>query len=308
MIHRKPASTIMNYKAAMRTWFTEYHMDDTQSNPFESIWVEKTITGIQKEDAKQQREGIAPNSQKVVHMTPALTLDMLALLRPALISTRSTSFERMRWAALRLGVTGLLRPNEFVGSYRHHQRALRPKQVSFYAGGGIPCSKEDQRPTYLLITMHDTKADPMGRNPPRRIDDEETVNVMWRWQWERSKLPHTEITQSKFFAWNAHTLSGKQLTNALNDAATMHGWYNPRFTMKCFRRGGATTLMAAGASTAEIMQAGAWKSSAMVTLYADRESQLIAANKRSLITREATAAAAQQHSNSKHRIAPQSHH
>jgi hypothetical protein len=279
-VQHKPASTIMNYKSSMRTWFVErYIMNETIKNPFDSVLVEKTLTGIQKEDAKQQRLRSA-STERTASMTPSLTMDLLTSLKPALLPRPATSFERMRWAAIRLGVTGLLRPNEFVGAYRNRERALQTKQVKFYVGAGIPCEREAQQPSYLQLTMHDTKADPYGRNPPRRIDDEETVQVMWKWYHERQRLSHTPTTLNKFFAWSGHTLSGMQIIRSLNDAAAMHGWYNARFTLKCFRRGGASTLVAAGASTQQIMKAGAWKSEAMVNLYADAESKCMAANKR----------------------------
>ena len=285
-VEGKTSSTILNYKAAMRTWFLELQMNRA-NNPFDSVWVEKTLQGIQRDEAVKVRE-----QEAKVADAPALTLDLLACFKPQLLSKLSSIAQRMSWAAVRLAVTGLLRPNEFLGAYRQEQRALRPSQVQYFSATNRALTVEGgEQPSYLLLHLYETKADQLGKNPPRRIDDAETVQSMWDWKWERQHLAHTTITQPKLFAWKNGEVSGAALMKSLNDAARAH--HHPAgFKLRSFRRGGASTLMAAGASTQQIMKAGGWKSQSMVDRYADPASKVVADTLRRISSNSAAAAAA----------------
>jgi hypothetical protein len=242
--------------------------DDSIANPFDSEIVERALTGIQKDEAIRARDQVSKKED-----SPALTLDMLAAFKPHLLGKPSTSFTRMRWAAIRLGVTGLLRPNEFIGAYRQEQRAMRPNQITFRDKDNRTAAAA---PTRVFVDLHNTKADSLGKNAPICITDEETVDALWKWAREREALEHTAASRMKFFAFKNQALSGQNLRNALNHAARRCGWFNAKFQLRCFRRGGASTLMAAGASTPTIMSAGRWRTSAMVQRYTDRESKEVA--------------------------------
>lgn len=265
--------------------------------PTEDERVSRVVAGLMKTRA---REDAQKPAQPV---TIALTADLLIASAPFLATPweHRSPREEMLWAAATLGVYGLLRPGELLGSARDRSRAARADAVLFFATpaglrrmdvssitpapGGLP--------DHFTVQLGVTKADPLGRNPDLPISAPTAVAAMWRWLHTRAALGLPP--DGPLFAL-PHSQGGIELLSCASLCKEIARWIAittgvppPKVTGRCFRKGGASALVAAGATVPAIMQSGRWSSPAMVSVYADQASK----RRRALLTgRRMDAAAA----------------
>jgi hypothetical protein len=263
------AGTIAGYKSGLRHhWLQATHHEDATRCPFTSDLVLATLSGIRR--ALAARDSAQRGSRPV---TLSLGPIQLMQLAPYLNGARVASDEEaMLWAAATLGSYGLLRPNEFLGSYLLQDRKLYPHQIRFFdhlgqriRPGFVGC------PHRFEVALGATKADPLATNPPLVIRAKRAVEAMWRWFRRRHAFLAEDQLAPVFKLPGKKALTITALIQVLSVAMRRAGLMKEGeiLTGRCFRRGGAADLVAAGASLEQIQAAGRWKSPAMVYTYTD---------------------------------------
>lgn len=274
--------TVNGYRSAVSKWIQDSTLSN-EANPANGVGVHAVLEGIKREQASQRvRDRLAKPPP-----TP-LTPHLLLALRPVLRPESASPEQIMIWAALSIGVHGLLRPNEFLGHYRDQSRALVRNQCQFINRVGQPqeLSSTIEPPARLRIDLLITKADQSGRNPPIEIDDASAVSAMWEWM--QIKRPHFQAAPGVFHLPDeARGLSCTRLTTTLNTAAATLG-LTLIFKGKSLRRGGATGALLAGATPQQVQAKGRWKGARMVDVYTNSHEF----NELATVTAANTAAAA----------------
>lgn len=260
--------TISGYRSALVEWYAT-RSQCTGANPARAEAVDRVLQGIKRECTAREVE---KRAARIV--TVSLTPLLLRQLKPHLVHPISTPFQRMVWAACCLGVHGLLRPNEFVGTYGLEHRALRAQQLRFFSAENrpvCPYTEAAAEPAAMEIRLGVTKADPFASNAPLRITAPEAVSALWEWlvEWIQSGERRESIWACPF----ERQLSIQTLLSLVRQALIDNGVENPLVTGRCFRRGGALSLVLAGASTQQVMAAGRWATAPMVKLYAGQPAQ-----------------------------------
>jgi hypothetical protein len=261
--------TIQGYRSAMHTWHQEQTLSSAD-NPMDSIAVTRLMLGMKKVTAQGEME-----ARRDTIVTQSLTPGLLKALRPILLPLSPSASQRMQWAAMAVAVAGLLRPNEFVGSFNLPERSLRFDQCVFK---GAPAGKSGEFSTSLEIDLRITKADPFGANPPRVIHDREAIAALWNWIEERATMGDDG---ANIFACPEREggapvrLSIAKLNRSLEAAARKSGFGPMKFTGRCFRRGGASGLMLLDEPPELIAARGGWKTKAMVDVYADSHAKRV---------------------------------
>lgn len=258
------SKTIHGYKSAMRHWWDVQLMWPTaRSNPFDSNLVAAALRGIKRALGPADRAAAASRSV-TLPMGPA----RLAELKAWLLPVGATSRQVMCWAAACLAAHALLRPNEFLGSYRLDHRAIRLSQLSFRRGASalaLP-SLPSLAPSSIALSLDATKADQEARNAEIVITHPEAVVAIWGWAVLRERLrPRSD----RFFVLDEAPLSISMLLRHLESACILGGQLRSHLTGRCFRRGGTSDLVRLGLSAEAIMTIGRWKSRAMIVVYAD---------------------------------------
>jgi integrase len=264
-------------------------------SPTEDERVSRIVAGLQK------RRALEEAAKPARPTTIALTGDLLISSAPFLQTPwrNRTPRDEMLWAAATLGVFGLLRPGELLGSARERSRAARADAVLFYASPGAvavravrPLSPAPSDiPDHFTVQLGVTKADPFARNTDLAISAPTAVEALWRWMHTRAALGLP--ADGPLFALPSPTgfacLSCAQLCGEIAAwIALVSGGPPPKVTGRCFRKGGASALLAGGAAVPAIMQSARWKSAAMVGVYADAASK----RQRALLTNRRMDAAA----------------
>ena len=255
--------TISGYRAALRNWFA-VASQCTGSNPVGEEVVDRVLSGIKRECIARKVEMRGART-----ITISLTPQLLMQLEPILLPPVSSAADRMIWAACCVGVFGLLRPNEFMGTYKLEHRALRPQQLTFYDAAKqllCPFTQPRGNPARLEIRLGVTKADPEAKNPPVQIIFSGAVKAIWSWMVERANSG-----EKRPWLWACpfeKQLTITSLLSAIRKALMRAGIEAPLVTGRCFRRGGALGMVMAGATLEEIMQQGRWGTPLMVPLYA----------------------------------------
>jgi len=248
--------------------------------------IKMLITGVEKQRA---RAAAAAPAAEAAPVTIPLTAELLASLSlvasgAARGSVSIAPREVMLWAAACLGVFGLLRPNELLGKHKDRSGATRADAITFYANdSALPPAlpvrlgawSEARTPDHFSVRLGPTKADPAGRNAPLRIAAPMAVEALWRWMHVR--LDWGGTADGPLFA--LPTASGApgalkcaELCRAIGSwIALSRGGPPPRITGRCFRKGGATSLVSGGAGLSEILAQGRWRTPAMVGIYSIRE-------------------------------------
>jgi hypothetical protein len=267
------AGTIAGYRSGMRHhWLRQTGWADA-SNPFSSHLVDATLRGIARVLAPADRAARAARTVTAA-LEPRQVARLAAVMLPAGNAPASDE-QAMTWAAALIGSYGLLRPNEFLGSYQHQDRHLRASQLEFCIERGTPAPvpialTQADCPSLVRVRLGATKADQAGANAPLVIRARAAVEALWRWS--RRRLAYSAATQAGplFRVEGQRPLSIRALLDRLQTAmrAVDPAW-DGRLTGRCFRRGGASELVRDGASLEEIQQAGRWLSPAMVYTYSD---------------------------------------
>jgi len=258
---RLHARSIEGYRSAAGRWWADSELSD-RANPFTSPPCIRVLKGIARERAPIERaaRNAAPTALSLTHQ-------LLAELEPyALVGPLAQPLARMLWAAANLGVYGLLRPNEMLGSPTHRDRALTPNQITFFAQPGsavvqglLPRGADfiaHPLPDRFLLDLGPTKADQLGTNPPLSIAARPAVQALWRWMHTRRDAGARGDTLL-FRTADGPPLSCETLTTTVARWAQMlNGGPLPLVQGRTFRRGGASGLLASGAAIPDIMAAG----------------------------------------------------
>ena len=269
------SATIKSYSSALSTWFVEGTLSDSL-NPIESIVVQRTLKGIVRElrpaEVQAREAASAP-----VELTPALLAQVEQYARPP----GCGNLELMLWAAANIGTYGLLRPSEFLGSHQHRDRALLPEQITFYAKPDSmlsmpllpPGTHVDHCPfpDRFVIALGATKADQLGSNAPLPVAAAPAVRALWRWiHLRRDSMP---APGSRLFCLpSSAPLACSELLLAVQQWLSALGFVDPIVRGRTFRRGGASSLMAAGTPQVDVAAAGRWRSQAMPLVYSNAAS------------------------------------
>jgi hypothetical protein len=232
----------------------------------ESIAVQRVLQGISRHhlEAEVKARAAKPDTTE---LTPSLLYSLEKFARPRGCGPE----DYMRWAAALTGTYGFLRPSELLGSAQHRDRALRVDQVRFYstATSTIPCTllppgtSVDSRPSvpdHFVIALEITKADQKATNEPVPIAAAPAVSALWRWMHMRRDHLGMEASGPVFCLPSEPPLSCADLTASITSWLKQAGAVDPVVKGRTFRRGGASALMASGASGEDVAAAGRWAS------------------------------------------------
>ena len=275
--HRLTANTIRTHATALSTMRQLEAPGAAGPNPMRSDTIVRLLNAadmVLVEVAKTVRLERLPEE--------VLTPQLLETARVPLLhgTERSVGQRKVMWAAANLALHGLLRPNEFVGSAAHPDRALQAEQITFKRGQGkatsvvvYPAPREPCTADRLLLALGPTKADPLGKNPPKVIANPVAVQAVWDWMCMRLELG--EASSLLFQAPDERPLTAKLLCRVLAECVFTGsgGLFRPRFVGRSFRRGGASSMMLGGASIPDITGMGTWKTPGMVNVYANEQSR-----------------------------------
>lgn len=275
-------STLATYRSALSTYWEEAGILGA-ANPTAAPIITRVLDGIKRvqgeEKIAQQKQGA--QKARIVEMTPGL---LQAIARS--LGELSTDPEaQMHWAAATCFVFGLFRPNELLGSPAHPD-PIHESQITFYVQNPpAPDRAVHLRPlgdspyptpTYYIVQLYQQKAVQPGQQDlhgqlARTIADRGAVQAMW--QWMHTRRSFGELEQRLFKLPGRRALSTRQLVDRCAQAVWASLGERVRFTGKSFRRGGASALMAAGASGPDMQAAGGWRSVSMPDRYASDHSK-----------------------------------
>jgi hypothetical protein len=244
--------------------------------------VARVLNGIKREQA--EAAATAAKSGAVTVPTVELTPALLAIMGRAVGEQSSDPDAQMHWAAATCAVYGMFRPSEVLGSHISPDRALGPESIVFYrngkrmdlfASGVSPLS--GVQPSYFTVQLFISKTVQFRQSDPHPIAARAAVQAMWIWMHTRRALVGQLCTAPwdgrLFHIPHEKRLSQRRLIAVLEAAAFASTGERCRFTGKSFRRGGASALMAAGASSSDMQAAGRWRSAAMPGVYATSQSK-----------------------------------
>lgn len=260
------SASIANYKSGARNWYLRNTQWSAAANPFDSEIVRVALGGIQRGRTPAE---LAARRERP--MTRSIGPAILAELRPLLETGSETSLGI--WAAACLGAHALLRGGELLGAGARRDRALRLDQIAFFRSAGAPHrvalagADPARTPHRFSIALGITKADQIGDNAPITVDAPLAVDALWRWSLlRRSFAPESPLL---FVLPSGRPLAMATLLHAIEKALLNAGHGPHRLTSKCFRRGGAGEMVAAGFTAEAIAAVGRWRSgTAMVVRYA----------------------------------------
>jgi hypothetical protein len=261
---RHCVATLKVYSAALSTtWEEELHPDDEARNPVRSPQVRRVLRGIANDRASRRR---AATKATKAPRSPSLTFDVLC-------EYRYDAFERrdvMLLAAAMLGVTAALRPSELLGSSRYPERALTCGQVRFYADELCtrllsPAMHSHVSPRAIKVRVLVTKTS-QHQAIEKVVSAPIAIAAVWRWCRHRGAR-----STDPLFWCNGKALTTRMLVGDLNrrHVATTLPPLVSRYTGKCLRRGGTSTLAARGVARADIAALGWAPNSHMWELYAN---------------------------------------
>ena len=260
-------ATVRAYNSALQTWHVEHQLLQgiPGTEPAYAELMTRTLAGVRKSLAKEQRARRLTQA----HVTPGVRMHQLDLARRALLPDGSTPQQRMEWAAMRLAIEGMFRPNELFGSKSAGRPPVAATQFTFRAcladrREEVPCaSHTGVSPRYLWVQLGVQKNDPHAEKGARRIEDAVTVRAVWDWLCERLRLGETR--PEAFAQPGMRPLSGTRMKELLREHV------DAKFRLKDFRKGGAAMRVARGDSLAAIQAVAGWKGEQMVRTYAGPE-------------------------------------
>jgi site-specific recombinase XerD len=269
------SNSIRVYRSALSTYFMQGTLGMQGPNPVDTPAVNLLIRGVKR--VKQPEE--AAKAQPPPY---ALTITVLESIRSIFLRPDDPQ-SVMMWAAANLAVYALLRPNEFLGSATYRDRALKPEQIAFFlyprqiiraqllpSGSDV---REFELPDRFEIQLGVTKTHQDGETEPVTVAGAPAVEAVWQWLHMRRDLHPKKHEQQLFRVPGSPVLSCAALTSALARAVEQATGERQRLTGKSFRKGGASSLLAAGADRDDIKKAGRWNSGSMIEVYADRQAK-----------------------------------
>lgn len=222
-------------------------------NPTRCEWVRRILDGIVRTKAPAERV------KREENLSPPLTMQTVRLLRSQYALT--DDYELTLFAALALAVAALTRPNALTGTTRYPERGIRAEHLTFFSSHGTrmprpPTSQEASTPCpdYCEVWIPVDKNDQEQRGQWRIVSAPTAVSAAWS-LWLRRPQGHLFLQRSgsPLSAQTVIEQAKKRMPDIGVDPSVID-----RFTAKAGRRGGASTLAAAGASDEQIAAAGGW--------------------------------------------------
>lgn len=184
----------------------------------------------------------------------------------------------MLYAAMNLGVYGLLRPSELLGISQYPDRALRRNQIGFYDSTNeeeinrqTNNLNENNLPQHIRINLEISKTDQIRKGKDVIIAAPLAIKAIWNWCCIRDKYFST--TDELFKLPNGKRLFTRQLLLHLRYCFKKIGFPNIYISGKCFRRGGTSSLITAGISTNDITPMGHWTSNNSQKCYISKQAK-----------------------------------
>jgi len=278
--------TLKGYRSALSTAWEESGAQGP--NPLQSALIERHMRGASR--ILLMRDVAARDGRELtIELTPRILALLLPPVEEAIRAAKGTHdpLPLLCWAATCFGVFGLLRPSEFLGiGYSRYSSLLTAASVRFFVSplhegemAMLPRGRDVfdyPFPDRFDFALGPTKADQLAKNSRIIIAAPMCVQAIWRWMHARRARGH-EPQELLFVRPDRQALSRPQLLKQLKEWLTPILGGELKLTGKCFRRGGASGMLASGASVPAIMRAGRWKSAAMVGVYSNAEAQRIRA-------------------------------
>lgn len=248
-------ATIAAYKSALHTHFEMTAPAAGVPNPWDALKVIRALEGVRKRNA--QREQHARESDEP---SEPLTFERLERLR---LVHDDDERERMLFAAIAIAVGASLRPNELLGLVNdpndpRRERALHARQVRFFADdhGTVPMATSSAGlPRAATIWLPISKTDQQRRGTTRDVGAQLSVHTLWHWM--RFLEARGARGNYRLFALGGEPLSNNVLIGHLRRRLAQAGIAG-HFTLRCFRKGQASSLDAQGIAPAFIERAGGW--------------------------------------------------
>ena len=246
--------TIAVYKSALHTAAEqEAELGCTQPNPLDDPRVRRVIRGITRERADPER-------QRLRTQQAPLTFDVVCSLRAHYRLTDAR--EAMHYAAVTLAVATASRPSEVFGTSLLPDRAICARQIRFYADAAGSKRLEPHAgaaaaaataPHHYEFTLEVSKTDQQRRGVVKLVSAATAVQALWT---HCCALGAT--SDQPLFSMGGTQLSLNAVLQRARRALIASGRSELASHLggKSFRRGGASTLSAAGISDADIARLG----------------------------------------------------
>jgi hypothetical protein len=233
MMGRVSASTMHGYVAAVASW----HIDEGKVLlQAEMMTLKRAIDGMER---LQPRRAV----RRAVPITAAILEDL------ARTSDLACHDDVIFMAVAALATIGVLRLGELVPTSKAADLPLMAKHISV-------------KPDAVELSMPRSKTDQLGLAPAHPIAKTNTLACPWRWVKEMRRLAvHSAGEGPAFVKVTGATVTRGWIIAKLNDKMEALGWRGGSFSGHSFRRGGATSLAAAGVSPHLVARCGRWKSS-----------------------------------------------
>lgn len=268
---RHCAATIRAYKSALSTWHIgRAGPRDQGPNPAQHPYVTRVLDGIQRHKAPHEQ------AKRLAAPPPANAIDP-QWIASELVPRHPPGNPRlaMRLAAIALGSAGAMRPSEYMGSAHHPERAPTRDQLTFFDGnderrGERHPGDNGPVPAQARYLLRVSKTDQHHRGTSKTIAAGFAVTALWNWC-----LAHGPWAQPSdpLFALNGKLLLPAQLMAHVASELKATGRDPAGTTLKGTRRGAASALLTAGASTADIQVAGHWKGASSQQHYFTKEAR-----------------------------------
>jgi len=253
------SSTIAVYKSALRTAAEmEAPFGSPTPNPLDDPKIKRLLAGIAADRAELEQQHRREQPQGA-----PLTFDILQELAERYAGDARS---RMHFAALTLAVASAARPSEIFGSSQHPDRALRARQIRFYAdaAGRVELTPStdsaDAVPHHLELELDVSKTDQQREGTLKVISAASAVTAMWTHCCE-----HGASGEQPLFSMGGNQLTANAALVRLKRELTATGQSElaDGLTGRSFRRGGASAVSATGADDEDIARLG-WSAASKV--------------------------------------------
>lgn len=229
--------------------------------------IARALTGIARDRAEleQQRRAAAPR-------TAPLSYDTVLALRA--VYSDAIPRERAHFAIIALAVAAASRISELLGSHVYPERALRARQVRFFADQAglrpVPVTRAASAlpaPDHLTVELLVSKTDQFREGAEKIVSARSAVEAMW----SLCCATETHGDPPLFVNANGTPITANAVVSEVRKRLTRIGRADlaRTFTSHGLRKGGASTVSAMGYSDADIARLG-WAEHSTVgrTIYA----------------------------------------